>query len=294
MLCSSCSKPLPSGAIFCVACGFKNNAPLAPTEEKILDDRYELEAVISKGPFSTVYRGKDKRLGRGVTLKVQNLERANDPSIGLHLQREAYITAILPHPFSATLYSCETLKDGRSFLIMELLEGENLAERLVRSGVFSLEETAAITSLMCGVLAYFHQHKIVFGNLSLENVVLTQVPFEPEPLPKLCSFGVAAELLVNQAQLPSWLQGQSDFIEEQQREFTLAQDIHSLAVFAYQLHFGHTPTEEPPEAASETPFIALLQQVIYHQRAFDSALLLKDALIESVSAVPEETPDSPS
>jgi serine/threonine protein kinase len=288
MLCSSCSTPLPTGALFCVACGFKNDAPPKPSEEKILLDRYSLDTVISKGPFSTVYRGKDNRLGRSITLKVQNVERTNDPSIALHLQREAYISAILPHPFTATLYSSETLKDGRILLIMELLEGENLAERIVRSGVFSIEETAAITSLMCGVLAYFHQHKFVFGNLSLENVVLTPVPFEPEPLPKLCSFGVAAELSANLEQLPDWLQGKSAFIEEQQREFNLAQDIHSLAVFAYQLHTGHMPPEEITEALHETPFLSMLEKVIYQQKTFESALLFKDALIEAVSAAPTE------
>src|SRR3989338_7476895 len=101
MLCARCSTPLIQGALFCIACGFKNE-PAQPTEDKIFLGRYEIITTISKGPFSTVYRGRDNRLGRIVTLKAQNTEHCGNVQLMLNLQREAYLTASLPHPFSAT------------------------------------------------------------------------------------------------------------------------------------------------------------------------------------------------
>ena len=94
---------------------------------------YEIVSPLGSGGMGEVYRARDTKLGRAVAIKVLPEAFAFDPDRVARFEREAKVLASLNHPHIAALHGME-VSDGRHFLIMELVEGETLAERLARSG----------------------------------------------------------------------------------------------------------------------------------------------------------------
>ena len=90
---------------------------------------YEILALVGVGGMGEVYRARDRSLGREVALKLLPHEVSRDPERVRRLDREARILASLNHPGIATLFGLEE-HDGERFLVMELVPGETLAERL--------------------------------------------------------------------------------------------------------------------------------------------------------------------
>src|ERR1051326_7520751 len=90
---------------------------------------YEIESLLGAGGMGEVYRSRDTKLGREVAIKVLPLAFASDPDRIARFQREAKLLASLNHPNIGSLYGMEEA-DGKHFLVMELVEGETLADRL--------------------------------------------------------------------------------------------------------------------------------------------------------------------
>ena len=92
---------------------------------------YEIQSALGAGGMGEVYRARDTKLGREVAIKVLPEAWAFDADRAARFEREAQVLASLNHPHIATLYGTDH-SDGRHFLVMELVEGETLAERLQR------------------------------------------------------------------------------------------------------------------------------------------------------------------
>src|SRR5438445_2009372 len=92
---------------------------------------YLLEARLGSGGMGEVYQARDTRLGRSVAVKMLPEVFERDPERVARFEREAKLLASLNHPNIAALYGME-ISDGRHFLVMELVEGETLADRLRR------------------------------------------------------------------------------------------------------------------------------------------------------------------
>src|SRR5262252_4273902 len=96
--------------------------------------QYEVVAALGEGGMGEVYRAQDVRLGRAVAIKVLPDSFAADAERIARLEREAKVLAALNHPHIAALYGIEQ-SDGRHFLVMELVEGETLADRIARGPI---------------------------------------------------------------------------------------------------------------------------------------------------------------
>src|SRR5687767_1386283 len=94
---------------------------------------YEITAALGAGGMGEVYRARDSKLGRAVAVKIVR-EGLSDPDRIARFEREAKVLAALNHPHIAALYGME-IADGRHFLVLELVEGETLADRLRRGPV---------------------------------------------------------------------------------------------------------------------------------------------------------------
>src|SRR6202140_4869938 len=94
---------------------------------------YEVLAQIGAGGMGEVYQAHDTKLERDVAIKVLPEAFAHDPERLARFQREAKMLAQLNHPNIATIYGLEH-SDGTHYLVMELVPGENLAERIKRGG----------------------------------------------------------------------------------------------------------------------------------------------------------------
>src|SRR5215471_14624545 len=145
---------------------------------------YEILTAIGAGGMGEVYRARDGKLGRDVAIKVLPSAFVNDPERLARFQREARMLAALNHPNIATIYGLEQ-SDGIHFLIMELVPGETLAER-VKAGPVPVDEAPKIAAQIAEALEAAHEKNIIHRDLKPANVKVT-----PEGKVKVLDFGLA-------------------------------------------------------------------------------------------------------
>ncbi len=145
---------------------------------------YEIVSALGAGGMGEVYRARDTKLGRSVAIKILPDTLAADPERIARFEREAKMLAALNHPHIAALYGMEE-SSGRHFLVMELVEGETLAERLQR-GAMPIEEALKIVHQIAEALEAAHEKGIIHRDLKPANVKVT-----PDDKVKVLDFGLA-------------------------------------------------------------------------------------------------------
>ena len=146
---------------------------------------YEILAAIGAGGMGEVYQAHDTKLGRDVAIKVLPEAFAHDPERLSRFQREAKMLAALNHPNIATIHGLEQ-SSGTSYLVMELVPGETLAEHIKRDGAMPVEEALAISKQIAEALEAAHEKGIIHRDLKPANVKVT-----PEGKVKVLDFGLA-------------------------------------------------------------------------------------------------------
>ena len=145
---------------------------------------YKITSALGAGGMGEVYRATDTNLHRDVAIKVLPPEVAQDPERLGRFKREAHLLAALNHPSIAAIYGLEEA-DGKPFLALELVEGEDLKERLAR-GAIPVDEALEIAKQIAEALEEAHNKGIVHRDLKPANVKLT-----PEGKVKVLDFGLA-------------------------------------------------------------------------------------------------------
>jgi Tol biopolymer transport system component len=145
---------------------------------------YEITALVGKGGMGEVYRGRDTKLKRDVAIKVLPEEWARDADRISRFQREAEVLASLNHPNIAAIYDVQEA-EGSRFLVLELIEGETLADRIQR-GPTPVNEALNIAKSICEALEAAHEKGIVHRDLKPANVKIT-----PDGKVKVLDFGLA-------------------------------------------------------------------------------------------------------
>jgi serine/threonine protein kinase len=148
---------------------------------------YEIVAPLATGGMSEVYRARDLKLGREVALKLLPEHWGDDPDRVARFEREAQLLAALNHPNIAVIHGRERV-DSRAFLILELISGETLAERLAR-GPLDLDEALRIFLQVAQALEAAHGKGIIHRDLKPANVQITS-----EGVVKLLDFGLGKDL----------------------------------------------------------------------------------------------------
>src|SRR6201988_1394751 len=146
---------------------------------------YELLAQIGAGGMGEVYQAHDTKLGRDVAIKVLPEAFAHDADCLSRFQREAKMLAALNHSNIATIYGLEQ-SNGTSYLVMELVSGETLADRVKREGAVPVEEALKIAIQIAEALEAAHEKGIIHRDLKPANVKVT-----PEGKVKVLDFGLA-------------------------------------------------------------------------------------------------------
>ena len=146
---------------------------------------YEIVAPLGAGGMGEVYRARDTRLERDVAIKVLPAGLSSDPSLKQRLEREAKAVSKLSHPHICALYDIGS-QDGADYLVMELLEGETLEQRLMR-GPLPSEQTIRYGAQIADALSQAHKLGITHRDLKPSNVMLTKSGA------KLMDFGLAKQ-----------------------------------------------------------------------------------------------------
>jgi serine/threonine-protein kinase len=131
--------------------------------------RYELLGEIARGGMGTVYRARDRELGRDVALKVLHLAELGDDARA-RLIREARILARLEHPGIVPVHDLGRLDDGRVFYTMKLVEGARLDQHV--GGLRGLRERLRIFERICEAVAFAHAHGVIHRDLKPGNVMV--------------------------------------------------------------------------------------------------------------------------
>jgi serine/threonine protein kinase len=145
---------------------------------------YSIVEKIGKGGMGEVFRAKDQKLGREVAIKVLPEEFARDMDRIARFQREAKLLASLNHTNIAAIYGLEE-SVGTSFLVLELVEGETLADRLKR-GPIAVEESLKLALQIAEALEAAHEKGVIHRDLKPSNIKVT-----PDGKVKVLDFGLA-------------------------------------------------------------------------------------------------------
>ena len=148
---------------------------------------YEIQTPIGKGGMGEVYRATDTKLRRDVALKFLPDHFLDDADRLSRFQREAQVLASLNHPNIAQVYGLEESGNARC-IVMELVEGETLADRIAR-GPIPVEEALNIAHQIADGLEAAHERSIIHRDLKPANVKIT-----PDGKIKIIDFGLAKPL----------------------------------------------------------------------------------------------------
>src|SRR5215216_422871 len=151
---------------------------------------YEVLAPVGAGGMGEVYRARDTRLNRDVALKILPEVFADDAERLARFEREAHVLASLNHPNIAQIYGIEEgLPEGGRHavraLVMELVEGETLADRIAR-GAIPLDEALPIARQIADALEAAHERGVIHRDLKPANIKV-----RPDGTVKVLDFGLA-------------------------------------------------------------------------------------------------------
>jgi serine/threonine protein kinase/Tol biopolymer transport system component len=144
----------------------------------------EITALLGKGGMGEVYRARDTKLKRDVAIKILPEEFSRDTDRVSRFVREAEVLASLNHPNIGAIYDLQEA-DGFRFLVLELVEGETLAERIAR-GPIPIDEALAIAKQIVEALEAAHERSIIHRDLKPGNIKIT-----PDGKVKVLDFGLA-------------------------------------------------------------------------------------------------------
>src|SRR5512136_637984 len=145
---------------------------------------YEITSQLGKGGMGEVYQAKDRKLGRDVAIKVLPEEFAKDADRVARFQREAKVLASLNHPNIAAIHGLEEY-GGTNFLVLELVEGQTLADR-IKAGPIPVEESLKLALQIAEALEAAHEKGVIHRDLKPSNIKVT-----PDGKVKVLDFGLA-------------------------------------------------------------------------------------------------------
>ncbi len=237
-LCPSCHKPNAQNALFCQHCGFDmvlNND--APSD----DLRYSITRIIKAGGQGAVYEGVDQN-GRIYAIK-EMLDAFSDPeerTDGIkRFNAEAELLQSLSHPRIPNVYSHFT-DEGRHYLTMDLVVGEDLEQIVEREGAVSEDQVLKWAYQICDVLAYLHDNGLVYRDMKPSNVMI-----EKDGNVKLIDFGIAKHFQGTKRGTQIGTPGYAP-PEQYQGIATPVSDVYALGATLHHLLTGRDPTREAP------------------------------------------------
>jgi serine/threonine-protein kinase len=203
-------------------------------------DGLVLEAELGRGGMGRVFRARDERLGRAVAVKVLRAESAANPDFRARFAREARLLAQLEHPGIVAVHDFGTTPDGDGYLVMQLVSGGSIADRLP----LPVADALAVAVELCGALAYAHGRGVVHRDIKPENVLLGD-----DGRARLSDFGIArlVDPMPDDAPLtrPSMVLGTPGYIAPEARAG--ARPDPRMDVYAVGVLLSHMLTGRPPD-----------------------------------------------
>jgi predicted Ser/Thr protein kinase len=280
MTCTSCSRAVPDGSLFCPHCGASTNpgafdatrsaasdsdpgfpAPSvgvagrdSPDHGRFLPGtmfggRYRVVGLLGRGGMGEVYRADDLKLGQSVALKFLPAVAEKDRDRLRRFLNEVKIARQISHPNVCRMYDVGEV-DGHHYLSMEYVDGEDLSSLLRRIGRLPKDKAVQISRQLCLGLAAAHEQGILHRDLKPENVMI-----DGRGRAKITDFGLAA--LAGTVSADEVSAGTPLYMAPEQRagkDVTVRSEIYSLGLVMYELFTG-----QPAFKATTAAELARLQ-----------------------------------
>jgi serine/threonine-protein kinase len=214
------------------------------TDQRLLGDRYELGEVLGRGGMAEVRRGRDRRLGRVIAVKMLRVDHTADATFQARFRREAQSAASLNHRNIVAVYDTgEDVFDGHRipYIVMEHVEGRTLRELLREQARFTPERSIEIVTGVLDALEYSHRAGIVHRDIKPGNVMITGTGEV-----KVMDFGIARSLADSGVTLTQTaaVVGTAQYISPEQARGEQADarsDLYATGCVLYEMLTGRPP-----------------------------------------------------
>ncbi len=252
---------------------------LAGRQEGLFIDRYILLDQIGQGGMGRVYLAKDTRLGRQVAIKILSRERMQNPRALTRFHREAKVGAMLQQENLIRVYD-EGALGGMPYLVMEYIEGQNVAHLIAEQGRLEPENAAELARQVALGLEHLHQKSLLHRDVNPANILVDR-----DGTAKLTDLGLAIDMNDEEDVVTrdGATVGTFDYISPEQarspRKIDTRSDIYSLGCTLYHMIAGHVPY----------PATSLPEKLIAHQGAAAERLTdLVPGVSEGLAAIVEK------
>jgi serine/threonine-protein kinase len=222
-----------------------------PLVGTVLDKRYLIEECIGEGGMGRVYRAKHTRMSREYAIKILFGDHAGDTRMRSRFAREAEAVSRLSHTNVISVVDFGETEEGLLYLVMDLADGQSLAEIVHREAPFDPRRTVEIMARLAKGLAHAHNHGLVHRDFKCENVIMVEE--EGIETPKIVDFGIcmiiedapASTMLTSNGMImgtPAVMapeQASGDKVDSRT-------DLFSLGIVGYQMLSGCLPFEGTP------------------------------------------------
>ncbi len=215
----------------------------------VLGGRYRLVELLGQGGMATIYRARDNQLERDVAVKVLRPEYGADPDFIDRFRYEAQSAASLSHPNVVAVHDYGADPVG-PFIVMELVEGEDLSSILRKTGALPPRAAARLVAQAARAVAAAHDRGFVHRDIKPGNILVTR-----EGRVKVADFGIARALSESALTLPGTTLGSVHYFSPEQARgemATPASDIYSLGIVLFELLTGRRPWTGDTAAAIAT------------------------------------------
>jgi eukaryotic-like serine/threonine-protein kinase len=248
--CERCKLKFPDDTAGCFLCGSPLTIVNDPRIGSTINGRYQLEAAIGEGGMATVYAARHRLVDRPCAVKVMNAALAKNEVIRERFRREAKAAQKLAHPNIIEIFDQGELEDGSLFLVMELLEGQTLADVVMRNKL-SLERSLPIAIQIARALARAHDLEVIHRDLKPENVFLAESE-DGSDFVKLLDFGIARSMQDVRLTGAGEVFGTPQYMAPERItsiDAGPAADLYALGVMLFEMLSGQLPFDAPDVAS---------------------------------------------
>lgn len=214
-----------------------------------LDNRYEVQEVISWGGWACIYKAQDTEFNRPVAIKVLFQHLSQDDEALARFRREAKAAAALSHPNVAQLFDSGVLDGGQPYLVFEYVKGLTLGERIEMLGPLTAEQAVMVFIQICDALQATHELGIIHRDIKPGNIMFTQNE-AGDIKAKLVDFGLARATADSAVDMGDNLTrtgetlGSPAYMSPEQcmgEPLDIRSDVYSLGCTIYESVTGNTP-----------------------------------------------------
>ena len=213
---------------------------------QILEDKIEIISLIATGASGAVYKGYHKILDQTVAIKILQLQKAETDDWRQRFISEAQLLSTFDHENIVAFRSFGFLPDQRPYMVLEFLQGKNVAEELAEHGAFATDRALAILIQISSALAYAHSKGVIHRDIKPANILLCQT--DATETAKVLDFGIFKTIHAENQSLTQTgiMLGSVNYMSPEQCQLQTLDwrsDIYSFACLAYEMLVGQPPMQ---------------------------------------------------